>query len=468
MKHIIKTVKNHITLLAMAMGMAGALLSGCESFLETEQPIGQIDNALIFEDEALANAAITSMYSKLRDEALVTGGYNGMGYLMGLYADELNYHSLPGLPNENFYLHQVTASNEIVRIVWNNAYSLVYMANSALEGLENAQDLPVDTKAQLKGEALFIRALVHFYLLNIFGDTPYIKGTDASVNQNAMRMEIDMVYDNILDDLQQSWDLLTPSYPGAERTRANRFVVSALRARVYLYTAQWELAENESSFLIDGAGNYTLEENVMDEFLKGSTSAILQLKPPAEGRNTSEGQLLNFSFGPPFNVALNPNLVASMAPDDLRKQYWIKEVSNGTQSWYAATKYKETQKTGISKEYSIVFRIAEQYLIRAEARVNLRDFQGAKEDINVIRERAGLQPTTANSFDDLMETLMKERRFELFTEHGHRWFDLRRTGMAEDILSPIKLNWRPTHILWPLPERELSANRNLTPQNPGY
>lgn len=468
MKYITHTTKNLKAPVIWMIAIMCTALVACESFLDTEEPIGQIDRAMIFEDKELATAAVTSLYSKLRDEVLVTGSYNGMGYLMGLYADELNYHSLPGLPNENFYLHQVTASNEIVRNVWNGSYSLVYMANSVLEGLENSQHLPVEIKEQLKGEALFIRAFVLFYMVNIFGDIPYIKGTDAAVNQNAERMETGLVYENILTDLQESWNLLTIAYPSAERTRANRYVVAALKARIYLHTEAWEMAEAESNILIAGSGSYALEENVSDEFLKGSSSTIFQLKPSAEGRNTSEGQLLNFKFAPPFNVALNPNLIASMSPDDLRKQNWVKEISNGTQSWYAATKYKETQNTSVSKEYSIVFRIAEQYLIRAEARLNLGDLQGAKEDVDVIRQRAALQPTPANTYDDLKEAIINERRIELFTEQGHRWFDLRRLGMAGDILGPIKQQWRPTDVLWPIPERELSSNINLKPQNPGY
>jgi len=112
--------------------------------------------------------------------------------------------------------------------------------------------------------------------------------------------------------------------------------------------------------------------------------------------------------------------------------------------------------------------LAEQYLIRAEARTNLGNINGAQEDLNIIRNRAGLDNTTASTPSELLIAILKERYVELFTEHGHRWFDLKRMGFADDILSPIKEHWQTTDILLPIPETELQMNSNLKPQNSGY
>src|SRR5690606_19066848 len=110
---------------------------------------------------------------------------------------------------------------------------------------------------------------------------------------------------------------------------------------------------------------------------------------------------------------------------------------------------------------------AEQYLIRAEARAQLSNIAGAQADLNKIRIRAGLGETLASSQNELLTAILQERRFELFTEHGHRFFDLKRTGNLDNVLGS-KPGWNTTDRLFPLPEKELLLNPNLLPQNPGY
>lgn len=116
----------------------------------------------------------------------------------------------------------------------------------------------------------------------------------------------------------------------------------------------------------------------------------------------------------------------------------------------------------------MVFRLAEQYLIRAEARAQQGDATGAKADINAIRNRAGLPDTDADGQASILAAIEHERRIEFFTEWGHRWFDLKRTGRADAVLSPIKPNWQSTDVLFPIPLQEIENNPNLLPQNAGY
>lgn len=439
------------------------LVSGCEDFLETDDPTGQISHENIFEDENTATAAVTTMYAKLRDEVLLTGNTLGLGVQMGLYADELGYYGSPGQFLEPFFQHQIIASNAMVSRIWNSSYNLVYMANATIGGLEASQTLPEEVKGQLLGEALFIRAMTHFYLVNLFGDIPYITTTDYEVNRQVSRMQENLVYDNILIDLIKAKILLGDIYVSGERIRANKWVVSALLGRVYLYLGQWENAENESGLLINNTSMYNLA-NIEEEFLKTSHSAILQLKTKMEGFSTTEALTFVFTSGPPPSTALNEGFVAGMEGNDLRRLHWVGEVTDGTNFWYYPNKYKQ----GTGLQYSVVFRLAEQYLIRAEARARQNNISGAQQDINMIRQRAGLQDTPASTPEELLQAILNERRFELFTEHGHRWFDLRRFGIAAEILSSIKPGWQPTDILLPIPESELLMNPNLNPQNPGY
>ncbi|WP_394334799.1 RagB/SusD family nutrient uptake outer membrane protein [Niastella vici] len=116
---------------------------------------------------------------------------------------------------------------------------------------------------------------------------------------------------------------------------------------------------------------------------------------------------------------------------------------------------------------SIVFRAAEIYLIRAEARAQQNNLTGAAADLNVIRSRAGLPATTATTPTEYLDAIFRERKFELFTEWGHRWFDLIRTGNANTVLGALKPTWRPTAALFPIVTQVLLSNPQLT-QNPGY
>ena len=95
------------------------------------------------------------------------------------------------------------------------------------------------------------------------------------------------------------------------------------------------------------------------------------------------------------------------------------------------------------------------------------DLVGAQDDLNVIRNRAGLPNTTAVTQATLLNAILEERNREFFTELGHRWFDLKRTGFASSVLS-VKPGWDAKDLLWPLPASELLLNSNLLPQNPGY
>ncbi len=461
-------IRKHLKL-STTVGLLGLLIVpfGCEDYLEAEDPVGQLSTEAVYENENTATAAITSLYAILRDEVILTGNPTGIGGIMGLYSDELDYYGQPGESLENFYRHQTIASNPTISDTWNGAYNLIFMCNAAIEGLEGSQSLTNEVKEKLKGEALFIRGMIHFYLVNIFGDIPYIKTTDYLINSEAERMPSEIVYENIIEDLENSKNLLAPSYPTGKRIRANKWVGAALLAKVYLYNRQWEKAEHESNLLLNNS-EFVLEEDIQNEFLKESTSAILQLKPKNNGDNTLEGSTFIFSSGPPPLMALNISLIEDMEDSDLRKQNWIKSLTEGSDTWFFPFKYKQNLNTGTSVEYSIVLRISEQYLIRAEARLMQGNNLGAENDLNIIRQRAGLENTNAQNSQELFDAIIMERRFEFFSEYGNRWFDLRRLGIAEEILSPIKIGWKSTDILFPIPESELLLNPKLEPQNPGY
>ncbi len=122
-------------------------------------------------------------------------------------------------------------------------------------------------------------------------------------------------------------------------------------------------------------------------------------------------------------------------------------------------------------EYPMVLRLAEQFLIRAEARMHLANISGAKNDLNVLRTRAGLGETLANDESSLAAAILEERRNELFTEWGNRWFDLKRIKLINSIMATVTLQkggvWEDPDQLYPIPTDELKKMPYMS-QNPGY
>jgi hypothetical protein len=167
-------------------------------------------------------------------------------------------------------------------------------------------------------------------------------------------------------------------------------------------------------------------------------------------------------------MALSNQLRNAFEANDQRKVNWIKEVTNANGTWYHAFKYKQRTITATSQEYSVVFRLAEQILIRAEARARQGETLNAIEDLNKIRTQAGLPPTTAVTQDEILAAIFQERKVEFFSEFGHRFFDLKRQNNLDVILNQTKPGWNTHMKKLPIPQRELLLNPNLLPQNDGY
>lgn len=454
-----------LRIMGFVWGAVGfCLMTGCESFTEVGLPASQLTATAVFEDKATANAAMVDIYSKIRDAGLLTGSLSGLSSQLGLYADELTLYG----GEVNFYNNALLPSGSEVSELWDSSYNSIYAANAVIAGVGNSVSLATADRDQLKGEALFVRALIHFYLMNSFGAIPYIRTTDYEQNRVVHRIPENEVYLLIKADLEEAIALLPEEYVSAERVRPNKWTAEALLARVNLYMQVWDEASNAASAVLNQTGLYVAEADLDKIFLKESTTTIWQLMPKIPGGNTMEAETFSFVSGPPPLSALSNTLMEAFTPDDQRKGHWITTVTDGTDVWYHASKYKAVANTGSSVEYSIVFRLAEQYLIRAEARAHQGDLIGAKEDLNIIRHTAGLADTEATTATAIIDAVIAERRLELFTEFGHRFFDLKRTGKLDVVLSPLKAGWNATDRNFPIPESELLLNPNLEPQNAGY
>lgn len=459
-----KKMKKHGTF-CLLIGLLLLIFSSCEKMVEVDPPQSQISSANVFEDELTAVAAISRLYTRIASD-----GFLNITYLASLSADELMIDANDAALQ--FYHNELLSTNPTIETSWRYHYTTIYNANSIIEGLEKSVKLTAALKNQLTGEAKFIRALCHFYLVNLFGDVPYITSTDYRINGLVFRMPVIQVYEKIVADLTDAKNLLSLdySYSNNERVRANKWAASALLSRVYLYTGNWLNAELFATDIIDRTALYGLITNLTDVFLKNSREAIWQLIPPYPQKYTVEGAWLNKPFFSVGNATITNNLFNAFEANDKRKINWVATGNVGTQTWYYSTKYKENLNNATGTEYTMVLRLAEQYLIRAEARAKQNKLTGpssAASDINMIRNRAGLPNTTATTQSVLLTAIEQERRVELFAEWGHRWLDLKRTGRANAVLGAIKTGWTVTDMLYPIPFSELQLNPNII-QNPGY
>jgi hypothetical protein len=444
------------------------LFTSCDSFTEVDLPDSQLTADAVFEDRLTANAAMTDIYTKIRDNGLFTGLFTGLSNQLGLYSDELTSYYNPGSLSFNYGTNALQASGTEIAQLWNSSYSQIYAANAVIEGVDHSVSLPETDRDQLKGEALFVRALIHFYLVNSFGGVPYISTTNYAANRIAHRTAENDALLLVKSDLEQAIALLPDSYISSERVRPNRYAAYAMLARVNLYLHLWDQASNAASAVLNQTDVYVWENDLDKVFLKESTTTIWQLMPAMMGDNTKEAKTFVFFSGPPPSSSLSPTILTAFESNDQRKVHWTKMITTGVNSWSHAYKYKEFSNAGSSVEYSIVLRLAEQYLIRAEARAQQGDLIGAKEDLNKIRNTAGLGDTPATTSAEIITAVLKERQTELFCEFGHRFFDLKRNGLLDTALSPMKLGWNTTDRLLPLPQKELLLNPNLAPQNDGY
>lgn len=441
-------------------------MTSCESYLEIDAPKNKLISETVFKDISTVESALANIFFKIREQGMVSGNF-GLSVSMGIYTDELDYFGRN--PDQlNIYNHGITAYDTTVSSWWNQAYNLIYAANDIIKGMESNPFLNKQDRERINGQALFVRAFLHSLLMELFGDVPYITTTNYIYNNTVSRTSKNTVYEAIIKDLNQAVELLDDQTIG-DRVLPNKFAAKALLARIYLSHGDWELADETAASVID---KHTLETDINKVFLKNATGTLWQLKPGGPTiKNTQEAQRLIITSIPTQGYALTSNLLAAFESGDLRREQWVGSFSSNDSltTLYFAHKYKQTINTTTqSLEYSIILRLAEQYLIRAEARAHLGDINGSQRDINILRSRAGLGNTTAATKEDLLRAVLHERQVEFFTEHGHRWFDLNRFVKSNDILSSIKPGWKSTNILLPIPGNEIEVNPNLRPQNDGY
>ena len=458
----------------------------CRKFAEVESPYTSTTGANVYNNDATAISVLTGIYINLENNQFQSGqALPALSLYGGLSADELSL--MPGTAGAmlDFYTNQQT--NTTAANFWQTGYPVIYILNSALEGVAAGQKLTPAVKQQLTGEAKFMRAFYYFYLTNLYGDVPLVTGTDYKVNSLLARSPQTLVYDQIVKDLLEAQQQLSSDFvdgtllqSSSDRLRPTSWAATALLARVYLYRKDYNNAALQATKLISNTAQFSLVNDINGVFLSNSSEAIWQLQPVLVGFNTQDA--LNFvlpSGGPdPYSypVFLSPQQLASFEPGDKRAVAgnWVQNVTVGTDTYFYAFKYKSATLNDPLTEYEMVLRLGEQYLIRAEAEANgaVGGITAAITDLNKIRQRAGLPAYNGTSTSGAVLTaIYHERQTELFTEWGNRWLDLKRTNVADQVMPQVTQlkggSWKTASKLYPIAASDLLSNPNLV-QNVGY
>lgn len=471
-----------ITLIACSL----TLLMSCEKYLEnTQLPAGTIAGKDAFTSDNAVSAIVTGSFFSLNNSGPFSGGgASNMAYTTGLYTDELQNISTSAFAVA-LYTNAINANNVTH---WKDLYSMIYVVNGAIEGIRNTPAM-LYYKDQWLGESLFTRAFLYYYLVNLYGDVPLALTTDYTVNNQLSRAPQSQVYRQIIADLKTSQSLLSNDYKDGygsntnDRVRPNQAAATALLAKAYLYTQQWDSAEVQAASIINNTAYQLLTPDQV--FLANSKETIWALATISDVKAYEYGLYNNgmpAELTPPKDPATAYSVLVAMSnfllnvfePNDARFSNWVRSTTitasatSPAVTYYFPNKYRSAI-NGAERE--VVLRLADMYLVRAEARARQNNISGAQADLDVVRTRAGLAGTTAGTQQALLTAIAKERQTELFTECGNRFFDLKRTGTIDGVMNVVAPqkggSWSSYKQLWPIPPNDIILNPHITP-NPGY
>jgi len=442
-------------------------LSSCEKFLEKE-PLNAVSDEAPITDKTSSETALRGVYRQLASNGYYGENYVTLGYFPSGDIKNLTTGGAANLVNINFRADDTNFNSS-----WTAIYSTINRANHVIAKVPGVQDplLTTALKNQYIGEAKFIRALAYFDLARAWGGVQLIlEPTTSLTNRPAIkRSTLDQTYDQVLADLVDAEQLLPD---GLNRIRATKRTVWALRARLHLYRQQWDKAEEYASKLISLSSDYTLVKPFRAWFadnVTGSPESIFELQYSAINPSAIRAQMQHPTNGGTYRYAPNDRFVQLLNDPSVsggRSALIGSVTQGGTTIWFGNLYYRSN-----ATDPAYIFRIAEMYLIRAEARAqqdNPTSIAGAISDLNQVRDRAGILPTTAVTKSEVLLAIENERRIE-FAFEAHRWFDLARTGRAKAVLEALDPNTKVAdhELVFPIPIVQLQLDPNLDP-NPYY
>lgn len=464
-------------------GLIAVSFTACDSLVETE-PKQSISSEVALTSLSGVQAVLTEVYDALQDV-----DYYGQYFM--LYPEALadNIDITP--ENSNRYPNVIRNEPRSHLNRWGGHYESINLANNIIASIDDL-DVAEETRNQIRGEALFLRALNYFDLVRTKAYTPgaVVGGFDSGVILRTeptrsvddadyrARATIDEVYAQIKADLQEAIALLEPATSADAKFRANEAAAQAMLAKVHLYAREWQQAADQATAALNTT-NAVLTPNAsyVAAFTDVSNPESLfeiQFESTNDGDATGFNESLNSLTLPTEDgisrwgdVIPSQDLLDNIEPGDVRADLYVEKVKSGTPFIYSV-KWQDTPGNPNTVNVPVI-RYSEVLLIRAEAYAELGQLGQAIADLNTIRERAGLEPlSTALSKQQVIDAVLQERRVE-FALEGQRFFDLKRRGL--DIPKPQSaegtIPYSDYRILAPLPTGEIDQN-DLLVQNPGY
>jgi hypothetical protein len=430
----------------------------CDEILEPE-PVDVVVNDVVLnepKDIAIVQIGLYSTFRDMTNNIIIAGDLTADNLIhLGTFSQ---YREL-GTKN-------ITSANLSVAELWGDIYATIYIANFMLERIPEIPGVTTSVREQALATARFIRGMSYFTGVYTFGDMPLVTTTSIEENANIARTSRAEILAFVEADLLSAHGMLPETAPTP--AFASQYAVRAALARFYLYAGNWAAAEAHASIVIN-SGKYQLD----DDF-----STVVLTDFPAESifevgyTIADDPAALNTLFKSRREIVPSNELVVALASNESGDRLFSMEfdINNlkGADNGWAVARYG----TDVEDNNNImIFRLAEMYLIRAEARAHQGNTSGvnsAQTDLNVLRTRANAPPVGDASQSVMIRLVEEERRYELAFE-GHRWFDLVRTGRASTVMPPFNANWRDAYMLWPVPQREIQTNPSLAGnQNPGY
>lgn len=441
--------KYHISLLAaLFLG-----LTACDKRLDLE-PFQSISEEKALSTEQNVRAAVLGAYDALGQDGLLGGNSMLISELMGADGEVQWVGTFDGL--RTIFNHQLIAENGNALDTWNDAYDAINRCNNILSALGILKD--ETERKEAEGEALFVRSFAYFELVRLYAKTyeaggnnnqlgvPLVLTPTRSITESSFvsRATVEQVYTQIIADLAKAKAQL-PEENGA---RAGKYAAAALLARVYLQMGRYADAKTNADEVI-GSNLYKLVSDVKDGWNNDDNSTEDIFAIQMSSQDATQGTTWIFYSIPAFggrdgDIEIEKKHLDLYPAGDARATLFY-EGNGATRTLKWRDQYKNIP----------IIRLAEMYLISAEAAVRLN--QNGDDAFNAVHKRAGLSEVRGVKLDEIL----LERRLELAFE-GHRLHDIKRLkGKADG------LPYTDNKLTLPIPARETDANPNLK-QNDGY
>ncbi|MEN9568829.1 MAG: hypothetical protein RL172_60 [Bacteroidota bacterium] len=440
--------------------LPAVLFTACSKELDIN-PTQSVNEDFVFSTDANIKAALNGAYDVVSSADLEGGNLQLYAELLGANG-EISWVGTFNEPDEIFNKSIIT-TNSFVRDTWSAAYRAINICNNIIANINVVNEGDRD---RVKGEALFLRGLMYFELVKLYGK-PYSAGNAATnlgvqivtvptVNgeitevQNVARSTVAQTYEQVISDLSSSKNLMGEDIG----VYAGKYTAAAILSRVYLQMGDYTKARDEANDVIENAGA-GLEELYSKAFNNTSPSAedIFVLPVTAQdGANDLHTYWSIADFGArDGDVEINQNHFDLYDAADARLALFYDYGGGYVYSGKWLQQYK----------YIPLVRLAEMYLTRAEANFRLGTATGAAAlaDVNMVHERAGLPALTALTLDDII----LERHLELAHE-GQRIHDIKRLKQTADGFA-----YDANELVFPIPQRDVDAvGPSILVQNPGY